>query len=140
MPGRVDALTYRRGLRQTSTPAERRLWTVFRAGRLDGLHVRRQHTAGSYVLDFHCPEARLAIELDGSVHDDPARAAYDARRQTWLAAEGIDVVRFENGEVFSGIEAVAAAILATARSRIAATKPLSVLPDISPLGGEKTLS
>jgi very-short-patch-repair endonuclease len=26
---------------------------------------RRQHPIGPYVLDFYCPAARLAIEIDG---------------------------------------------------------------------------
>ena len=105
---------FRRALRRASTPAERRLWSVVRADRLDGLRFRRQHSLGPYVVDFYCAEARLVIELDGSVHDDPLRAAYDSERQQALEAQGLRVLRFSNAEVMGESESVAAAILAAA--------------------------
>ena len=106
---------FRRALRRASTPAERRLWSIVRDGRLGGLKVRRQHTVGPYTVDFFVYDAALAIELDGSIHDDPARAAYDAERTRSLAALGVRVVRFSNREVFEQSESVAAAILEAAR-------------------------
>lgn len=89
----------RQRLRRDATPAERRLWLMVRAKRLDGRKFRRQHGVGRYVLDFYCAEEKLAIELDGAVHADPQRAAYDAERQRELEALGIRVLRFENREV-----------------------------------------
>ncbi len=62
---------------------------------------------GAYVLDFFCPAARLAVELDGEVHRDPLRAASDAERERWLReAEGIRVVRFENERVWRDFDRV----------------------------------
>ena len=101
----------RRALRRDATPAERRLWAALRRRQLDGWRWRRQYSVGCYVLDFFCPAARLAIELDGSVHDDPARAAYDYERTRWLwRVEGIRVIRFENAAVCSALDVVIEAI------------------------------
>ena len=61
---RLDMLTFRRSLRRTQTPAEVVLWGLVRGGRL-GVRFRRQHAVGPFVLDFYCPSARLAVELDG---------------------------------------------------------------------------
>jgi very-short-patch-repair endonuclease len=101
----------RRRLRRDATPAERRLWSALRDRRLGGHRFRRQHGIGSYVLDFYCPAARLAIDLDGAVHADPQRAAYDAARTQDLAALGIYVLRFENRQVLETLDVVAEAIL-----------------------------
>lgn len=101
----------RRRLRRDATPAERRLWTALRGRRLGGHRFRRQHGVGPYVLDFYCPAARLAIELDGAVHADPQRAAYDAARTHHLTALGIRVLRFENRQVLETLDVVAEAIL-----------------------------
>jgi very-short-patch-repair endonuclease len=69
------------------------LWDCLRAGRLEGLRFRRQHPIGSYVLDFYCPSAKLAIEVDGAHHDHPGQIYRDRLRDAWLAGEGIRVMR-----------------------------------------------
>lgn len=89
----------RRALRANSTPAEQKMWRIVRDRRLGGFKFRRQHGIGPFVLDFYCSEVKLAVELNGSVHDNPARAEYDRERQEYLAALGLRVVRFSNGEV-----------------------------------------
>ena len=122
MPGRAERgsserlppLAFRRALRHHATPAERHLWTLVRAKRLGGLLIRRQHSIGPFVVDFYCAEAHLAIELDGSIHDDPARTAYDLRREGALAARGVRVLRVSNEDVTTQPEAVVASILAAA--------------------------
>ncbi len=62
------------------------------------------------MLDFYCPKEQLAVELDGAVHFEPARAAYDAERTRALEALGIRMVRFENRAVFEQPDGVLAAI------------------------------
>ena len=99
-------------LRSNGTPAEARLWTLLKNGQAGGFRFRRQVGVGPYVLDFYCPSARLAVEIDGAVHEAPERAAYDAARTQHLAAVGVRVVRFENRLVFEAPAAVVAAIVA----------------------------
>jgi very-short-patch-repair endonuclease len=102
----------RRDHRNHATPAEAALWRVLQKRQLASRKFRRQHSIDRYVLDFYCPQERLAVELDGEVHEDPARAAYDAERQAVLEALGVQVLRFENREVLQAPEVVAAAIAA----------------------------
>ena len=92
-------------LRTKATPAEAALWAQLRARRMQGLKFRRQHVALGYILDFYCPEYRLAVELDGSYHD-PAR---DAQRDQALARWHVTVLRFPTDkpteEIISAIHA-----------------------------------
>ncbi|HUT98397.1 MAG TPA: DUF559 domain-containing protein, partial [bacterium] len=57
-----------RKLRGSQTKAETRLWRCLRRKQLFGARFRRQHPLGGYILDFYCPESKLAVELDGSGH------------------------------------------------------------------------
>jgi very-short-patch-repair endonuclease len=95
-----------RDLRQRMTPAEERLWAVLRNRATLGCRVRRQFAIGTSVIDFFIPSAGLAIELDGSIHDDPAVTAHDRERAAWLEAQGIRVMRFRNDEVLTNLEGV----------------------------------
>ena len=58
------------------------------------------------MLDFFCPERRLAIELDGGQHYEPAQAARDAARTRYLAGRGIRVIRFTDVELLGETDAV----------------------------------
>jgi very-short-patch-repair endonuclease len=94
------------------TPAQIRLWQALKRSQLAGRKFRRQHSMGSYVLDFFCPAERLALELDGSAHDSAAANDHDERREAFLSSLGIEVVRFENRDVMDNLEGVLAQILA----------------------------
>jgi hypothetical protein len=52
-----------------------------------------------YILvDFYLPAHKLAVEIDGSSHDD--RGEYDAGRDKWLEAHHrVRTIRFTNGDV-----------------------------------------
>ncbi len=103
-------------LRRNQTPSEAVLRKELRSRRSSGLKFRRQHPIGPFVLDFYCPHARLAIELDGSIHDEPDQRLADARRSDWLTMQaGITVLRFTNGDVVRDVEAVCDWIEAEAR-------------------------
>jgi very-short-patch-repair endonuclease len=51
------------------------------------------------VLDFYCAKARLAIEIDGMSHDVGDRPELDLRRDAWLEAHGVKVMRIPAGRV-----------------------------------------
>jgi very-short-patch-repair endonuclease len=55
-------------------------------------------------LDFYCPTAKLAVELDGGQHNQSDYRERDAARSEYLKAHGIDVMRFWNNEVLLDIE------------------------------------
>jgi very-short-patch-repair endonuclease len=101
-----------RELRREMTHAEGLLWQELRGGRLGGLHFRRQHAFGSFILDFYCATAGLCIEVDGKVHE--GREEVDRMRTDALATRGIRVIRFRNEEVLTDLPRVLARIASTA--------------------------
>ena len=92
---RAPLLTFKRAraLRRNLTLPEGLLWRELRKRAADGLRFRRQHPVGPYILDFYCPSARLAVEVDGAAHHTPDAARHDDRRDEWLAGHGIRVLR-----------------------------------------------
>jgi len=103
-----------RQLRRAATDVEMRLWSKLKGGGLDGLGFRRQHPAGTYVLDFYCPQLRLSIELDGSQHGETKHQARDEKRSAWLRGCGVTELRFWNNDVTQNLPGVLEAILAAA--------------------------
>jgi very-short-patch-repair endonuclease len=102
----VHMKSRRNGLRRRLTPAEAAFWSVLKKQRIGGRKFRRQHSIGNYVLDFYCPEEKLAIELDGEIHFHDAAREYDAERTSFLRKCGIRVLRFENRSVFEELDFV----------------------------------
>ena len=95
-----------------------RLWQHLRQGQL-GVKFRRQHSLGSYVVDFYAPEIRLVIEIDGDSHFDHEHArTKDAIRDGTLAADRILVLRFTNPEVMRETDAVCARIAEVVSGRL----------------------
>ena len=99
---------YARELRANQTDAETLMWHLLRNRQVLEAKFRRQHPMAGYLLDFYCPAAHLAIELDGSQHLE--QAAYDQERAAKLEAEGVKTLRFWNNEVLQETESVLEAI------------------------------
>ena len=57
---------------------------------------RRQHPLGRFILDFYCPELRLAIELDGMQHQERVINELDGQRELELRRCGIETIRIPN--------------------------------------------
>lgn len=98
-----DFFARRKQLRNGATPQEILLWAKLRNSAL-GYKFRRQHSIGNYILDFYCPSRRIAIELDGSQHQDTKE--YDYIRDKFFCDFGIKVIRFWNNEINTNIEGV----------------------------------
>ncbi len=103
-------LNHARELRKNSTDAEQLLWGLLRDRQLLDFKFRRQHPLGSYILDFYCHEAKLAIELDGGQHAEDAQLKHDEKRSEWLKEQGITVLRFWNNEALTNTEGMLQAI------------------------------
>jgi len=95
-----------RDLRKVQTKAEVKLWQALRNEKVCNLKFRRQHAFDDYILDFYCHKMKLAIEVDGEVHNEPEVAAYDTIRTTNLNEQGITVLRFTNEEVEKNLKQV----------------------------------
>jgi len=97
---------------------------------LCGYDFDRQRPVGRRIVDFYCRELKLAVDVDGSVHDFTREK--DERRQRELEALGVTLLRFWNYEVKNDIAAVVRRIEEWIRSeekrrglprREASTKP-----------------
>jgi len=93
-------MTRARHLRRNATRYERILWRHLRNRKFD-----------RYILDFYCPEARLAIELDGGGHNDAGQQIEDQGRTDLLATEGILLLRFWNHQIRENLDGVLQTIL-----------------------------
>ena len=96
----------RRHLRKNATDAERKLWRILQNRQMSNSKFLRQYTVGSYVLDFYCPERRLAIEVDGGQHADSHSQQHDAHRDKYLKELNIRVIRLWNNDVLQNIDGV----------------------------------
>jgi very-short-patch-repair endonuclease len=96
----------RKYLRSNSTKAERLLWSRLKRSQVLDFKFRRQQGIGSYILDFYCAKARLAIEIDGETHIKPDEIEYDKNRQREIEELGIQFLRFTNRDVFENLEGV----------------------------------
>ena len=96
-------------LRQEPSPAEVKLWSHLRTLREAGIHFRRQHAIGPYIVDFCAPRRKLIIEVDGSQHLD--QEEYDAVRTAFLESQGYRVLRFWNSDVMNRTKDVMALVL-----------------------------
>ncbi len=85
-----------RQLRREQRPEEKELWKALRRRRFAGFKFRRQHEVTPYFLDFYCPLAKLAVELDGFAHGLPDQLGTDSQRNAFLAGKGIETLRFWN--------------------------------------------
>jgi very-short-patch-repair endonuclease len=85
--------SFARSLRRRPSLPEGLLWRAIKGRKLQGLHFRRQHPIGPYVLDFYCDTVKLAVEIDGQGHDFGNRPQRDERRDAWVAAKDIRTLR-----------------------------------------------
>ncbi len=84
-----------RELRNNATHAETILWGHLK-NKPFGFKFRRQHPYLVYILDFYCHALKLAIEVDGSIHNDTDVRLNDDQRQTALQNNEVIVLRFQN--------------------------------------------
>jgi very-short-patch-repair endonuclease len=106
----------RRELRQSTTPAEIKIWNIIRNRKINNLKFIRQYSVGFYILDFYCPKIRLAIEIDGGQHNDPDQKEYDEERTKYLNNLDIKVIRFWNSDVIKNIEGVYQVVVASVQN------------------------
>jgi len=90
----------RRSLRNNMTYCEKIVWLHLKKRQL-GYRFLRQYSVDHFVIDFYCPELKLAVELDGDVHNLPEQKEYDISRQKYLEAFGIKFIRITNEEFLS---------------------------------------
>lgn len=105
-----NIITLARNLRKNQTFTEQLLWSKLRNNQISGHKFRRQYPIDNYILDFYCPKAKLAIELDGGQHAEPETELIDDVRTKDLDKKGIRVIRFWDHEVINDLDAVISVI------------------------------
>jgi len=88
---------FARQLRHEQTSAEEKVWQLLRKNQFMGLKFRRQHVIEGFVVDFYCHEYKLAVEIDGGIHNK--QKDYDEWRQSEIEAKDITFVRITNKEI-----------------------------------------
>lgn len=112
-----------RELRSRQTSAETLLWELLRNRQLLGFKFRRQHQFGDYLTDFYCREAKLVIECDGSVHERNEQWNHDQKRDAYMTAQGLRVLRFSNDSILNETQRVLEQIAECLSARGGAVKP-----------------
>lgn len=95
-----------RYLREHGTEAENILCMHIGQKQIRNLKFRRQHPISCFIADFYCHEAKIVIEVDGSIHDLDENKEYDIVREEYVVDLGIKVIRFTNEEVLKNIDGV----------------------------------
>jgi very-short-patch-repair endonuclease len=104
-----------REMAKNQTWPEKKLWAHLRDKQL-GVWVYKQKIILGYIVDFWCPSAGIAIEVDGKSHR--SRKAYDANRDAALMRKGIVTLRFTNSAVCRSPLVVMAKIRAKVKQRL----------------------
>ncbi|MBI5729704.1 MAG: DUF559 domain-containing protein [Ignavibacteriales bacterium] len=88
----------RRQLRANMTYCEKIVWMYLRKRQMKERFLR-QYSVDNYVIDFYCPKLKLAVEIDGDVHEHEDQKVYDKERQKYLEDFGIGFIRITNEEL-----------------------------------------
>jgi very-short-patch-repair endonuclease len=111
-----ELITRAKKLRKVETNAERILWDALRNKRFSHLKFRRQHPVKWFIADFYCHEIKLIIEVDGGIHNQEDKAAYDTGRMHEIESLGLIVIRFSNDEILNNLTSVLNQIQRTIQS------------------------
>ncbi|KAA0895107.1 endonuclease domain-containing protein [Oryzomonas rubra] len=112
-----------RALRSNMTDAEQLLWSHVRRKQILGIQFYRQKPIGPFIVDFYAPATGLVIEVDGSQHYEKQHRRRDEERDAALATLGLTVLRFDNLQVLTELNAVMEHIYSAVQERIEANPP-----------------
>ena len=105
----------RKILRKQPIKAERMLWYRLKNKQL-GYKFRRQFGVGKYVVDFYCPNLKIAIEVDGCTHSSDKELMHDKNREEFLTSVGVKTIRFFNSDIYNHIDEVIDKIIRTIKN------------------------
>jgi very-short-patch-repair endonuclease len=96
-----------RSLRKNQTPSEKLFWQEFRNRKFHNLKFNRQfpiiyQTDNSnehyfYIVDFYCHDLKLAVEIDGIIHEYTKDKDYN--RDKVIEGLGLKVIRIKNSDL-----------------------------------------
>jgi very-short-patch-repair endonuclease len=103
---RKSEIYKRRELRKNPTLAEKILWQHLKGRQLVSFKFRRQYSVNQFVIDFYCSKVKLAIELDGSVHNSETAQIYDKEREEIIKSFDITFLRYKNEAIYNDLDNV----------------------------------
>jgi very-short-patch-repair endonuclease len=108
------------------TDAERALWPLLRN---HGFHPNV--ILDGWIVDFYRSDVKVAVEVDGSVHEQDFKKRQDAAKDADSERLGVRLLRFKNEVVLRDPRKVAKVILAAVEQRKpeAPVVPLSAPPE-----------
>ena len=95
-------------LRKNMTRHEKHLWYDFL--RYYPVKFYKQRIIDSYIVDFYCDSAKLAIEVDGSQHRTAMGIKYDTIRTEKIEKYQVTVLRIPNSLIDRDFSFACAAI------------------------------
>ena len=93
-------------MRKHLSKAEAVMWKNLSRRQLRGYKFRRQYSIDRYIIDFYCPELKLALEIDGDTHYRNDKREYDIEREHYIESFGVRFLRFTNNEVLHDLHGV----------------------------------
>ena len=102
-------IQFARKLRKEGTLAEVLLWQQIKGRQIKGYKFTRQKPIGNYIVDFYCSRLHLAIEIDGSSHENKLGA--DQKRQKDIEKQGVKFLRFWDHDVKNNMNGVITVII-----------------------------
>ena len=100
----------RKSLRNNMPKAETVLWQKLKNKQRKGFKFRRQYSVNKYIVDFYCPELKLAVEVDGDSHYFDGNIESDKKRQEYIESKGIIFLRFTNNDIYKNLAEVLSTI------------------------------
>ena len=99
IPYDTKLISRARELRKSETEAERKFWQqILKSNQLKKFKFTRQKPIGNFIADFYCAKFKLAIEIDGELHD--FQKIRDKERDNFLWQKfQVKVLRFKNDEI-----------------------------------------
>ena len=99
----MSKLQIAREFRKEPTKSEKIMWNSLRNRQFLNLKFRRQYLIQGFIVDFYCPELKLAIEIDGSIHLKQNQIKYDKERQNVIEQQKVEFIRINSKEVENDI-------------------------------------
>ena len=88
---------FARKLRRGNILTKALLWDKLKNKQLFGYKFLRQKPIDNFIVDFYCKELMLAIEIDGSSHNQ--KMEQDLERQMKIENLGIKFLRFQDKDI-----------------------------------------
>jgi very-short-patch-repair endonuclease len=104
LPYNSDLKLRARELRKSGNLTEVIFWQNIKNKQFHNLDFDRQKVIGNYIVDFYLKEFGIAIEIDGSSHND--KIEYDKKRDEFLVSLGIRIFRVYDKDVRFNLDGV----------------------------------